>query len=493
MSLAETISEALVRSPQGRAIQFKGTWRDWDWVRRAGQAVEAALAGAGLGPDDPVGFVPHNRPEFVAALLGLLAGGRHIVMIYAYQSQEAMGRRMAELKLPAVVAGAQDWGPATIGACRANGAFGLALQPDGAPTPVEGLAFRRDAGQARAPSPRGISMLTSGTTGAPKHFTMDYGTIERAMIRESMTGAADGVPDPVLHYFPLGNISGIYGYLPLVVANRPIIMVEKFTLDAWLDYVRTYRPVSCSLPPAGFRMALEAKVPREDLASIKVMPTGAATLDPTVRAEFERVYAPILIVQSYGATEFGGVVTLMTAEDRLKQGPAVADSVGRPWAGAQLRVVDPESGEALPPGREGRLQVLSPRMGPDWITTTDLGMIDADGFIFHRGRLDGAIMRGGFKIVPDVVTAALAAHPAIAAAAVVGVPHERLGQAPVAAFEVRDGMAEPSAADLEAHLRARIPATHVPVRYLRVAALPRTPSLKVDSAGVRALFSEPVA
>jgi long-chain acyl-CoA synthetase len=496
-SLGDRISEALSRDPEGRAIRFQGEWRDWGWLRSRAEGLERVLAEAGLGPDDPVGFAPHNRPEFVAALLGLLASGRHIVMIYAYQSQEAMGRKLADLRLPAAVLGAQDWGPATLEACRVGGALGVSLSADGAAAAVDGLALRRQPEQARAPSPRGVTMLTSGTTGPPKHFTMDYGIIERAMIRETSTGADKAVAappqQPTLHFAPFGNIAGIYSYLPLVAANRPVIMLEKFTLQAWLDYVREYRPASGNLPPAGFRMVLEAKIPKEDLASMTVMTTGAATLDATVRAEYERVYAPVLIVQSYGATEFGGVVTLMTAEDRLTYGPEIADSVGRPWAGAQLRIVDPESGAVLPPGQEGRMEVLSPRMGPDWITTTDQGTIDANGFIFHSGRLDGAIMRGGFKIVPDVVAAALATHPAVAAAAVVAVPHERLGQAPAAVFELRDGSAEPTAAELEAHLRGRLPATHLPVVYRRVAALPRTPSLKIDSSAVKALFAETVA
>jgi long-chain acyl-CoA synthetase len=142
----------------------------------------------------------------------------------------------------------------------------------------------------------------------------------------------------------------------------------------------------------------------------------------------------------------------------------------------------------LPAGTEGELEVMAPRMGPDWIKTTDLAMIDADGFLYHRGRSDGAIMRGGFKIVPEMVAAALAEHPAIGAVAVVGVADRRVGEVPVAAYERRPDTQPVSPEELEAHLRRILPATHLPVRYIEVDALPRTPSLKLDIIAVRGLF-----
>ena len=291
---------------------------------------------------------------------------------------------------------------------------------------------------------------------------------------------------------PFGNIGGLYSYLPHALARHPMTLLEKFSLDAWLAHVHEWRPKSGGLPPAAFRMLLDANVPSEDLASIKYMSTGAATLDPTAHREFEERYGiPILL--SYGATEFGGIVSLMTFEDHAKYGAEKFGSVGRPWAGAQLQVVDPVSRELLPAGTEGELEVLAPRMGPDWIRTTNLAIIDADSFIFHRGRSDGALMRGGFKIVPEVVATALTEHPAIGAAAVVGIADRILGEVPIAAYELRPDAAPVSPEDLEAHLRRSLPATHLPMRYLEVTALPRTPSLKLDIAAVRRMFEAEAA
>jgi acyl-CoA synthetase (AMP-forming)/AMP-acid ligase II len=99
-------------------------------------------------------------------------------------------------------------------------------------------------------------------------------------------------------------------------------------------------------------------------------------------------------------------------------------------------------------------------------------------------------MRGGFKIVPEVVANALQTHPAISAVAVVGVPDRRLGEVPVAAYELRPNAKAPTEEELEAYLRLSIPATHIPVSYRQVDALPRTMSFKLDIAATRRLFAD---
>jgi acyl-coenzyme A synthetase/AMP-(fatty) acid ligase len=154
----------------------------------------------------------------------------------------------------------------------------------------------------------------------------------------------------------------------------------------------------------------------------------------------------------------------------------------------QLRIVDPETGAILPPGQEGLLEVISPRIGPGWIHTSDIAVIDADGFMFHRGRADGAIMRGGFKLLPETIERALMLHESVAAAGVLGVHDARLGQVPAAAIQLKPDTQPPGVAELAAHLRNHVYATHIPVTWRFVDELPRTPSLKVDRRALQALF-----
>jgi acyl-coenzyme A synthetase/AMP-(fatty) acid ligase len=183
----------------------------------------------------------------------------------------------------------------------------------------------------------------------------------------------------------------------------------------------------------------------------------------------------------------------MTPELHARWGKTKLGSAGRPIAGAKLRVVDPETGEVLAPGQEGILEVIAPRVGPEWIRTSDLAVVDADEFLFHRGRADGAIMRGGFKLIPETIERALLLHPSVSAAAVVGLSDARLGQVPAAVVQLKRDAVQPgpSIEELERHLRGHVYATHIPVAWRVVEDLPRTASFKVDRRAARELFEPP--
>jgi acyl-CoA synthetase (AMP-forming)/AMP-acid ligase II len=131
-------------------------------------------------------------------------------------------------------------------------------------------------------------------------------------------------------------------------------------------------------------------------------------------------------------------------------------------------------------------------LGPsvDWIRTTDFARIDADGFLWILGRADQAIIRGGFKVMPDDVRAALEGHPAVEGAAVVGRADDRLGETPVAMVELREPV---STADLAEFLRTRLARYEIPTEIAIVDAIPRTPSGKPDLSAVRKDFAETVS
>jgi acyl-CoA synthetase (AMP-forming)/AMP-acid ligase II len=159
--------------------------------------------------------------------------------------------------------------------------------------------------------------------------------------------------------------------------------------------------------------------------------------------------------------------------------------------GVGLRVRAPQGDAILGPGEEGILEVVSPRMGPEWIRTSDIAVIDSDGFLFHRGRADGAIMRGGFKLLPETIEHALLLHPAISAAGVVGVADSRVSEVPAAAIQLKSGAPMPEVDDLEAHLRLHLPSTHIPAHWRFVDTLPKNASFKIDRPGLKRLFEDP--
>ena len=158
-------------------------------------------------------------------------------------------------------------------------------------------------------------------------------------------------------------------------------------------------------------------------------------------------------------------------------------------------MVSADSGVELPHGEEGLLELKGDQLGPDhrldgaeWLRTTDRAVLDGDGFLFIRGRADGVIVRGGFKVHPEDVAKAIMDHPAVREAAVVGVADERLGAVPAAAIILLAGSAAPSIDELKAWLRDRLIAYQVPVHYRFVDDFPRTPSMKPSARGLRDLF-----
>jgi acyl-CoA synthetase (AMP-forming)/AMP-acid ligase II len=484
-SLETLCAQALARPPAQPVIEFQGEWRTWGEIRQVAERLAALIDASGAEAQAPIAFVARNRPSAIAALLGLIARGRTIRMLYAYQSGAALARDAERIRPAVLVAAREDFSDELICVLREQGTAAIVLSEMDAGA-LPGLEqSRADALLQSAPPPR-IELLTSGTTGPPKRFAIAFDLIARHFVGSSLMQAS-AEPPPFLLFMPLGNISGVYTTIPVMLRGQRAVLLERFTVSAWHEHVLRYRPRISGLPPAGVQMALDADIPPADLASIQSLGTGAAPLDPTAHRAFEERYGiPILL--SYGATEFAGPVTAMTAELHARWGKQKFGSVGRPIAGAELRTIDPDTGKVLPPGQEGILEVTVPRMGPEWIRTSDIAVIDEDGFLFHRGRADGAIMRGGFKLLPETIERALLLHDAISAVAVLGLPDQRLGQVPAAVIQLKPGVHRPEVADLEAHLRRHVYATHIPVAWRIVEELPRTPSLKIDRPAVRRLF-----
>jgi acyl-CoA synthetase (AMP-forming)/AMP-acid ligase II/flavin reductase (DIM6/NTAB) family NADH-FMN oxidoreductase RutF len=473
--------DALTRNPEQPALEYGGRWYTWCDLRQVGDGVAAAIEAFGEGVLS-VAFVARNRPSSIAGFLGLMANRCSIRMLYPFLSPEIITRELDKIKPTLFVASEEDFSPALLSALEARRISAIALGEMNART-----VFRFEEGKASDVLRSEVRILTSGTTGTPKEFPLSYEMIARHLVGASGQQNNVQVVPPVL-MFPVSNISGIYSTLPPLLKGQGAVLLERFTVAGWRDYVVRYRPQFTGLPPAGIQMLLDADVPHDDLKSIRAIGTGAAPLDPAVQKAFEDRYG-IPILFSYGATEFGGPIVAMTLDLHSEWGGRKFGSVGRPMPGVSLRVIDVESGSVLPPGNDGILEVISPRIGTDWIRTSDLAVIDDDGFMFLLGRADGAIMRGGFKLLPAPIEHALLLHSGVSAAAVVGVKDRRLGEVPVAAIQLKPEVASVSVAELEEHLRRHVPATHIPVHWRIVECLPRTPSMKVDQMAVKSLFA----
>ncbi|MCV7317040.1 AMP-binding protein [Mycolicibacillus parakoreensis] len=473
--LSERIAAVLNLHPEASALEYDGRWITWAQLADAARRIGAPIAAGSR-----VGILLRNRPPHVAALLGVLLAEACVVVINPARGDDRTRADIAALQLPMIIGDPDDL---------------AALVTPGPATTVVALAGLDSEPQVTVatepPSDTGrpgvaVWMLTSGTTGPPKRVDLRYSMLAHSVIGPgpAPTQLRRGI---AIVNAPLVHIGGVFRILQCIAEARPFVLLERFDLDLWAAAVRRYRPRAVSLVPAALRMVLHSELTRDDLSSLRAVTSGTAPLSADDADAFTAKFG-VPVLTSYAATEFGGGVAGWTLQDYQKHWRDKRGSVGRATLGAQLRVVD-DHGAVLAPGQPGVLEVRPGQLGPhaDWMRTTDLARIDDDGFLWILGRADQAIIRGGFKVMPDDVRAALEAHPAVRGAAVVSRDDARLGATPVAAVELHAG-AEADAGTLVAALRTRLASYEIPTAIVIVDALPRTPSGKADLGAVRELI-----
>lgn len=486
--LTERFAAALHSYADRPCIEFDGRWYTGDEVVAYGAAIASLLETAGVPGDAPVGLIVRNRLPHAAAIAGFLAAGRTVAMIYSFQSAGAIAGDVERLNLAAVVADAEDWTEPVVAAAERIGAAGVAISLGTPPVVAVPRLEHRDSSHAHTPAEPGVALkiLTSGTTGPPKRQAIATHVLERTVFSVTAGEKADGDAPPEFAYWQFGGI-GVCQLIAGLYNGRRVAMLERFSVEGWVDAVKRHRVTRAGVQPAVIRMLLDAQVPAEDLASLEFLISASGPLDPETRDEFEARYR-IPIRLAYGATEFAGSLCAWTPEMLDEFGKTKRDSVGRALPDTELRIVDAETGRERPAGERGLLEAKVGPLGPDWIRTTDIASIDEDGFVTLHGRADGAINRGGFKVQPEEVRRVLISHPGVRDACVVGVPDARLGQVPFAAIEVVPGADTPSDDELKSLVRQKLPVYAVPVAFTMVDALPRNPALKVSLPAVAALY-----
>lgn len=473
-------------------VQYQGRWYTWGEIRSLAEKLDSELSEAGCGAGGRVAVVLGNWPQSVAVLIAVLRGDRTLVTLSPLQPPPRLSADLAATGVRYVLAPPHLWTEQsftdTVGELEA---FGWAVDAAEVQRTAAGIpAAPGDAGVA-------IEMLTSGTTGPPKRVPLSRRQIGAALAaarsyagnqvseRPALSGPVTLIPFPVVH------IGGMWALITSLTNARPIALLERFTVEAWHAAVVEHRPRVVGLPPPAIRAVLDADLPREDLSSIRGANAGTAPVDPALVDEFLAKYGiPILIV--YGATEFSGAIAGWSIKDFRARWGTKHGSVGRAFPGVRLRIVDDEGNE-VPTDQTGRLQVAAAQASPtgdgeNWVTTSDLAHLDADGFLYIDGRADDVIVRGGFKVAPETVARALRSHPAVHDAAVTAKPDARLGQVPVAAVELRSG-ASVSGEDLRAHCRSVLTPYEVPTEVHIFDELPRGAALKVDRQRLNAMLN----
>jgi acyl-CoA synthetase (AMP-forming)/AMP-acid ligase II len=475
--LSQRIRDVLALQPDGSAIEHEDRWWQWGQLAEFAYRIEQLVT-----PGTQVGVLLRNRPPYVATLLGLVQAGATLVVINPARGDDRTRVDITALGLPIVIGSPDDVEALVTPSPHTT----IVTITDLDDVPLVAQATAPTASEGRAGV--AVRMLTSGTTGPPKRVDLTYDMLAHSVMngpapKEVRRGVA-------IVNAPLVHIGGVFRVLQCIAEARPFVLLARFDLDRWAAAVRAHRPRAVSLVPAALRMVLHSDLTREDLDGIQAVTSGTAPLSADDADAFTEKYG-IPVLTSYAATEFGGGVAGWSLTDYREFWTSKRGSVGRATLGARLRVVN-DDGQQVESAESGLLEVKPGQLGSatDWIRTTDIARIDADGFVWILGRADQAIIRGGFKVMPDDVRAALEGHPAVEGAAVVGRADDRLGETPVAMVELRQPV---SATDLVEFLRTRLARYEIPTDIAIVDTIPRTPSGKADLSAVRAHFADTAA
>jgi fatty-acyl-CoA synthase len=509
--------EALVFEEQ--RFTFAELARDIDVVARG-------LIALGIGPGDKVALWMPNRPEWIHAALAVLRIGAVLVpintrlrsedaayvlgqsdsaaLIIAARSGPVDYLAMACELLPSLASGGH--GPRedrrlaalrhliVLGDAAAAGTLPWsALLEAGARVPNDVLRASIDAVE---PDETALIIYTSGTTGFPKGVMHCHNLVRNVIDRAYRMGITPA--DTILMYLPLYHLYGFSeGILMSMATGARQLVTQSFDASESLRLLEAERATILYGFDTHFKDLLEAYGQRPcDTSSIRTGILASGMLSSiSVAQEARRLFGNFL--SGYGMSEIG-VGAALSALDS-SEGQCVEAS-GYPAPGYEIKIVDPETGLEQPVGTPGEILVRGYTVmqgyyrkpeetakaidADGWMHSGDMGLMRADGHLRFMGRYKDMLKIGGENVDPLEVEAYLASHPAIKAAAVVGVPDARLSEIAVVFLQAMPGQ-QLTVREVADHCRGRIASYKIPRHVFLVEEFPMTGSGKVQKSKLR--------
>ena len=333
-----------------------------------------------------------------------------------------------------------------------------------------------------------LILYTSGSTGRPKGAVLSHAALAFAVRSWRDDVMALTRDDVVLGVLPFSHSFGLNGALlaPLV-AGASVVTVDRFTPETVVAEIAAHGVTVLPAVATMFRRLLGSPgLDATSLRTVRMALSGAAPCPWPLACEW-RERTGIRIFRGYGSTELFRPISYLAAD-----AVDLPDAIGRPVPGVEVRTVD-DAGHAVPAGDLGELLIRTPAAmdgyfgAPEetgevlidgWFHTGDLARLTPDGWVRIEGRKRERILRGGYSVFPQEVEAILLAHPAVAEAAVVGVPDDELGEE-VAAFVALHHGRQAEADELIAHCKRQLAAFKYPRRVTIVPELPKAATGKV--------------
>ncbi|WP_273735349.1 acyl-CoA synthetase [Mycolicibacterium septicum] len=352
-------------------------------------------------------------------------------------------------------------------------------------------------------------LFTSGSTGEPKavvnsHYTWSYYAISAGLeIGDIRFG------EVFAHGAPLTHFTQIFA-IPTFIRGGTNVMLPGLEIEALLTNIERHRVTATAVVPTIIYLLLDhPKRDDFDISSLKTVVYAGAPMAPERLRQALHQFGPIFI-QTYAGTEQGYISCLRKHEhlagDRESTDEWVARlaTAGRPMFGVQVSIQDEHDNE-LPVGEIGEicsrqlgqmLGYLDPRRDSEtlragWVHTGDIGRLDEDGYLYLVDRKKDMVVSGGFNVFPRQVEDVLSTHPTVAQAAVIGIPHEKWGEAVLAVVVTRAGeYTDALEGELIGHVKAALGSVAAPKQIVFTEALPLNPAGKVDKKIIRKPYWE---
>jgi len=491
--------------PDATALRFLGQTTTWGELDRRVTALAGALSRRGVAFGDRVLILMLNRAEFVESVLAINLLGAIAVPVNFRMTPPEIAFLVGDCEahvvvtepvLASVATAVRDLDPTLADVVVAGGStedgllgYDELLDEEGAaPEPVD---IPND-------SPA-LIMYTSGTTGRPKGAVLTHVNLSGQAMTHLFTSGADLNNDVGFIGVPLFHIAGIGNTITGLLLGRPTVIypVGAFDPGALLDVLEAELVTGIFLVPAQWQAVCAAQRARPRQLKLRVLSWGAAPASDTLLRDMADTFPGTQILAAFGQTEMSPVTCMLLGEDAIRK----LGSVGKVIPTVSARVVDEDMND-VPVGQVGEIVYRAPTLmagywnnpkataeafAGGWFHSGDLVRQDDEGYVWVVDRKKDMIISGGENIYCAEVENALAAHPSISEAAVIGRPHPKWGEVPVA---ILASTAEVTLENVQEFLGDRLARYKHPRAVEVVDALPRNPAGKVLKTELRARFGK---
>ena len=482
-NVAQFLVDTAARQPDRPALRLGSDTTSYRELDESSARAAALLLAQGIRPGDRVALMLPNVPEFIVLYYGALRAGVIVVPLNPLLKERETAYHLADSGAVLLFEWHAAPGEGAQGAAAA-GVRRIAVEPSSFTAlltehePLNVLAQTADGDVA-------VLLYTSGTTGKPKGAALTHGGLRHNTETMDVHVLRMTPEDVVVGCLPLFHVFGQTCAMGVAVrSGASLTLIPRFEPQAVLEAVARDRATVFEGVPTMYAALLHHPANTDadtdadpntntntiaDVSSLRMCVSGGASLPVEVLHDFEKRFG-CAVLEGYGMSETSPVVTF----NHLDR-PRKAGSIGTPIQDVEVRLLDAE-GWDVPRGEIGELAVRGPNLMkgywnrpqdtaiavPDgWLRTGDLVRQDEDGYLYIVDRKKDMIIRGGYNVYPREIEEVLHEHPAVALAAVLGVPHRELGEEIAAAVVLRPGT-QATAEELRQYVKDRLAAYKYP-------------------------------